>query len=99
MLQHETAPFLMALSVIREWKLDKPTLAAKMDMPLRTFMNKLSRSQKTCQFSKQEQERLIEVLKELGTDLEMACGLSFKLIRYLQQVVESRENHHKTRKH
>lgn len=46
-------------------------------MPTTTFKNKLNPKQTIYNFTESELDRLMEVIKELGADIEIVCGISF----------------------
>ena len=52
-------------------------MASKMNMPVGTFKNKLSETQPAYRFTEAEEQRLIEVLRELVGDIEGVTGISF----------------------
>jgi hypothetical protein len=48
-----------------------------MGMPESTFKNKLNDSQTAYKFTDAEYDRLLDVLRELATDIETVSGLTF----------------------
>ena len=62
--------------MIDKWKLNRALLASKMDMPKGTFNNKLNKSHAS-QFSDKEHIQLIEVLREMNTDIDSVTGIDF----------------------
>jgi hypothetical protein len=65
------------LELINQWKLNKELLASKIEMPVGTFKNKLSENQPKYSFTEAEENKLLEVLKDLGQDIEIVAGMSF----------------------
>jgi hypothetical protein len=63
--------------LISTWNLNRVILASKMEMPVGTFKNKLSETQTVYRFTESEEQRLIEVLRELAADIETVAGISF----------------------
>jgi hypothetical protein len=61
---------------IEKWKLNKSLLAAKMNMTVTTFCNKLNGKDKN-HFDKAETIRLKMVLKELYNDLDGIIDIDF----------------------
>lgn len=56
--------------LISEWNLNRVVLASKMNMPAPTFKNKLNENQTAYKFTETEEQKLIEVLRELAADIE-----------------------------
>lgn len=46
-------------------------------MPVGTFKNKLNENQSAYKFTDGEHKQLLEVLKELATDIEVVAGVTF----------------------
>ena len=65
------------LTIIDGWKLNKVLLASKINMKHSTFKNKLNEKYSQYKLTESEQEKLIEVLKEMATDIENNFGISF----------------------
>lgn len=63
--------------LISEWNLSRVILASKMGMPLGTFKTKFSENQPAYRFTEAEEQKLIEVLRELAADIETVAGISF----------------------
>jgi hypothetical protein len=57
-------------TLISDWNLNRPILASKMPMPVSTFKNKLSDTQTAYHFTEAQEQKLLEILKELSTDIE-----------------------------
>lgn len=63
--------------VIIRWKLNRPILASKMEMPLGTFNNKLS-PKHSSKFSKEELLDLRRVMIELMNEIDGATNIEFE---------------------
>jgi hypothetical protein len=48
-----------------------------MNMPVGTFKNKLNDNQQAYKLTDSEYEQLLEVLRELATDIETVAGVTF----------------------
>jgi hypothetical protein len=48
-----------------------------MNMPVGTFKNKLNENQIAYHFTDSEQEQLLEVLRELASDIQTIAGVTF----------------------
>jgi hypothetical protein len=46
-------------------------------MPVGTFKNKLSETQSAYRFTEEEEQKLLEILRELSADIETVAGISF----------------------
>lgn len=68
---------LNLLTIIDGWKLNKVLLASKINMKHSTFKNKINAKYPQYKLTESEQEKLIEVLKEMATDIENNFGISF----------------------
>jgi hypothetical protein len=68
---------LNLLTIIDGWKLNKVFLASKINMKHSTFKNKINAKYPQYKLTESEQEKLIEVLKEMATDIENNFGISF----------------------
>jgi hypothetical protein len=64
-------------SLISEWNLNKVLLASKMGMNAYTFKMKLLGTYPQYFFTEAEEQKLIEVLRELAADIEKVAGISF----------------------
>lgn len=62
--------------LITEWKLNKVILASKMPMNAWTFKQKIA-GIRDYKFTDSELQRLIEVMRELGAEIEIIAGISF----------------------
>lgn len=60
-------------------------MASKMGMPVGTFKNKLNDTQTAYRLTDAEQERLLEILRELAADIETIAGVTFN--QALSQIV------------
>ena len=65
------------LIIIDKWKLNKVHLASKANMKHSTLKLKLSPKFPQNKLTEIEQDKLIEVLKEMATDIENNFGISF----------------------
>lgn len=65
------------LSIIDKWKLNKVHLASKANMKHSTLKLKLSQKFPQYKLTEIEQDKLIEVLKEMANDIENNFGISF----------------------
>ena len=65
------------LTIIDGWKLNRVHLALKANMKHSTLKLKLSPKFPQYKLTESEQEKLIEVLKEMATDIENNFGISF----------------------
>ena len=65
------------LTIIDGWKLNKVLLASKINMKHSTLKLKLSPNFPQYKLTENEQQRLIDVLKEMATDVENNFGISF----------------------
>lgn len=65
------------LTIIDGWKLNKVLLAYKVGMKHSTFKNKINAKFPQYKLTEIEQDKLIEVLKEMATDIENKFGISF----------------------
>lgn len=72
-------------TLIDGWKLNKVTLASKMNMPVGTFKNKLNENQLAYKFTESEHDQLLEVLRELANDTELVAGVTFN--QALSQII------------
>ena len=57
-------------NIIDGWKLNKVHLASKINMKHSTFKNKINAKYPQYKLTESEQQKLIEVLKEMATDIE-----------------------------
>ena len=64
------------LELIDKWSINRAVLASKMGMLKGTFNNKLSDKHPT-QFTDKERIQLIEVLREMGNDIDKATDIDF----------------------
>lgn len=56
--------------LITQHKLNKPHIAALIGMPIGTFKNKLYENLPAWHFTKDEEKKIIEVLKTLAADID-----------------------------
>lgn len=61
-----------------------------MDMPVGTFKNKLSSNQPKYSFTEAEEQKLLEIFRDLGQDIEAVAGMSFN--KALSTIVKSKPN-------
>ena len=69
------APTLQTL--INGWKLNKELLSSRMKMPVSTFKNKYNETNGKYRFTDAEKEQLLNILRELATDIELTAGITF----------------------
>jgi hypothetical protein len=66
--------------LISEWNLNRVTLASKIGMAVTTFKNKLNENQTAYKFTETEEQKLIDVLRELAAEIEKVDGISFNIL-------------------